>query len=360
MPTAIVTGSGGLIGSEAVTFFAGHGFDVVGLETDMRAEFFGPSASTQPTTERLLADLEGSFRSLAVDIRDREGVNTVFAQHGPRLELVVHAAAQPSHDWAATAPQIDFAVNANGTLNLLEATRRYAPSATFILCSTNKVYGDTPNSLPLETHGARLELPPDHRYHRGIDTSMSIDSSTHSLFGVSKAAADLLVQEYGRYFGMPTVCFRGGCLTGPNHAGARLHGFLSYLMRCTITGEPYTIYGYDGLQVRDNIHSADLVAAFEAFHRTPRAGAIYNIGGGRQCNCSMLEAIAACERIAERKLDRAIVDENRTGDHRWWISDLQPFKRDHPGWDLTHDLESILRQIHDQNVEQWSRVRAPS
>ena len=266
----------------------------------------------------------------------------VFAEHAGELELVIHTAAQPSHDWAASDPQTDFGVNANGTLNLLEATRRHAPGATFMFCSTNKVYGDLPNSLPLVELPQRLELPEDHRYYRGIDTTMSIDQSTHSLFGVSKAAADLLVQEYGRYFDMPTVCFRGGCLTGPNHAGTQLHGFLSYLMRCTMTGEPYTVFGYGGKQVRDNIHAADLVAAFEAFHRAPRAGAVYNIGGGRQSNCSMLEAIELCQEIAGRELDWSLGEENRIGDHRWWISDLEPFKRDYPDWDITHDVRDIL------------------
>jgi CDP-paratose 2-epimerase len=266
---------------------------------------------------------------------------------------VIHAAAQPSHDWAASDPQLDFAVNANGTLNLLEAARAHAPAATFVFCSTNKVYGDLPNVLPLVEEEKRLELPEGHRYHRGIDTTMSIDASTHSLFGVSKTAADLLVQEYGRYFGMPTVCFRGGCLTGPNHAGARLPGFLSYLMRCTMTGEPYTVYGYGGKQVRDNIHAADLVAAFAAFHRAPRSGAVYNIGGGRASNCSMLEAIELCQQIAGRELAWGLDEHNRVGDHRWWISDHEPFKREYPEWDVTRRVPDILREIHDRNAERW-------
>ncbi len=353
MPTAIVTGSGGLIGSESVQHFARAGYDVVGLENDMRARFFGPSASTSHTTERLQRELGGSFRSLSIDIRDATAVERAFAEVAASLELVIHTAAQPSHDWAASDPQTDFAVNANGTLNLLEATRRHAPAATFIFCSTNKVYGDLPNQLPLIELDQRLELPEDHRYHGGIDTSMSIDGSTHSLFGVSKAAADLLVQEYGRYFEMPTVCFRGGCLTGPNHAGAQLHGFLSYLMRCTITGDPYTVFGYSAKQVRDNIHAADLVAAFEAFHRSPRPAAVYNIGGGRTSNCSMLEAIVLCEQIAGRELSWTLSEQNRIGDHRWWISDLGPFRRDHPGWEITYDIEAVLREIHDHNLEQW-------
>jgi CDP-paratose 2-epimerase len=357
VPTVIISGSGGLIGSESVEYFAGAGFEVIGLENDMRARFFGPSASTRHTTDRLLRTLEGSFRSLDVDIRDRDAVNRAFAEQPRSLELVIHTAAQPSHDWAASDPQTDFTINANGTLNLLEATRRYAPSATFIFCSTNKVYGDLPNQLPLIDLDARLELPDDHPYFDGIDTSMSIDDSTHSLFGVSKASADLLVQEYGRYFGMPTVCFRGGCLTGPNHAGAELHGFLSYLMRCTMTGEPYTVYGYGGKQVRDNIHSADLVAAFEAFHRAPRTGVAYNIGGGRQNSCSVLEAIELCEQIAGRELRWTLSDRIRIGDHRWWISDLGPFQRDYPEWQITYDVDEILREIHAHNTELWMAGR---
>jgi CDP-paratose 2-epimerase len=354
MPVAIVTGSGGLIGSESVLHFVPAGFEVIGIENDLRGRLFGEAASTAHTTKRLLSEYGDSFRSIEADIRDADAVMRVFEQARGRIELVIHTAAQPSHDWAARDPQTDFGVNANGTLNLLEATRRHAPAAPFIFCSTNKVYGDTPNRLPLEVQGNRLELPADHRYWGGIDTSMSIDLSTHSLFGVSKVAADLLVQEYGRYFNLPTVCFRASCLTGPNHAGTRLHGFLSYLMRCTITGDHYTVCGYDGLQVRDNIHSADLVDAFDAFRRNPRTAAVYNIGGGRQSSCSMLEAIAACERIAGQELDWSLATENRIADHRWWISDLGPFQRDHPGWEPRFNVDAILQQIYDHNVERWT------
>lgn len=353
MPTAIITGSGGLIGSESVAHFVTAGYEVFGLENDMRSRFFGDSASTSTTTERLIHDYAGSFQSLPIDIRDADAVMRVFADHASDIELVIHTAAQPSHDWAASDPQTDFTVNANGTLSLLQATRAHAPAATFVFCSTNKVYGDRPNSLPLRETDTRLELPADHRYYDGIDTSMSIDRSTHSLFGVSKAAADLLVQEFGHYFDMPTVCFRGGCLTGPNHAGAQLHGFLSYLMRCAVVQAPYTVFGYGGKQVRDNIHSADLVAAFHAFHRSPRRAAVYNIGGGRQSNCSMLEAIEACERITGRPLEWTLSDDNRIGDHRWWISDLSPFQQDFPDWHLTYDVPAILREIHDHNAEAW-------
>jgi CDP-paratose 2-epimerase len=352
VPTAIVTGSGGLIGSQSVSHFVEAGFDVIGLENDMRAQFFGPSASTRPVTERL-RERYTEFRSLELDIRDAGAVGRVFAE-ATDVRLVIHTAAQPSHDWAASDPQTDFGVNANGTLNLLEAARRHAPDATFVFCSTNKVYGDTPNFLPLEEGETRLELPASHRYHAGIDTTMSIDASMHSLFGVSKAAADLLVQEYGRYFDLPTVCFRGGCLTGPNHAGAELHGFLAYLMRCTVTGTAYTVFGYGGKQVRDNIHSADVVSAFQAFHENPRVAAVYNLGGGRDSNCSMLEAIELCQEIAGRELDWTLSDRARMGDHRWWISDLSEFRTDYPGWKLAYDVGSMLKEIYERNVEHWA------
>src|SRR3954452_18532133 len=321
MSTVVVTGSGGLIGSEAVAHFIRAGYDVVGIENDMRARFFGPDASTSRTTRRLVDEFPSAFRSVEIDIRAAEGVLRLSERLGSDLAAVIHTAAQPSHDWAASDPPTDFGVNANGTMNLLEATRKIRPEATFIFTSTNKVYGDTPNRLPLVDVGERLELPEDHRYFGGIDTSMSIDGSMHSLFGVSKAAADLMVQEYGRYFDMPTVCFRGGCLTGPQHAGTQLHGFLSYLMKCTVSGEPYTVFGYDGKQVRDNIHASDCARAFEAFHRAPRVGAVYNLGGGRRSNCSMIEAIGMCERIAGRSLSWESNDDARIGDHRWWISD---------------------------------------
>jgi CDP-paratose 2-epimerase len=350
----VVTGSGGLIGSEAVKRFAEAGYDVIGVENDMRARFFGAQASTRPVSVRLTESYPDAFRWVEMDIRDADGVMRLFAAEAPAIELVVHAAAQPSHDWAASDPHTDFAVNAQGTLNLLEAVRRHAPDAPFAFCSTNKVYGDLPNQLPLEEHELRLDLPADHRYHGGIDTTMSIDASTHSLFGVSKAAADLMVQEYGRYFQIPTVCFRGGCLTGPDHAGAQLHGFLAYLMRCTVTGELYTVLGYGGKQVRDNIHSADFVGAIAEFHRAPRVAAVYNMGGGRDSNCSMLEAIAMCEEIAGRELVWELVDRPRMGDHRWWISDTSGFAADYPGWGLSYDVPAILREIFERNVETWS------
>ena len=357
MPVAIITGSGGLIGSESVRHFARNGYDVVGVENDMRAVFFGPAASTSHTSAALQREFPREFRRQDIDIRDAEALTALFARHSSEISVVVHTAAQPSHDWAASDVQTDFGINANGTLNLLEATRHHAPDAPFIFCSTNKVYGDRPNHLPLVDIGDRLELPPEHEYYSGIDTSMSIDGCLHSLFGVSKAAADLAVQEYGRYFGIPTVCFRGGCLTGPAHAGAKLHGFLSYLMRCTVTGEPYTIFGYDGKQVRDNIHSSDVVAAFWAFASSPRVAAVYNLGGGRASNCSMIEAIASCEEIAGQQLSWALSDDARTGDHRWWISDLGAWQRDYPEWELRYDVDAILREIYEVNADRWADER---
>ena len=360
MPTAIITGSGGLIGSESVAFFVEQGFRVIGLDNDMRSYFFGSDATTKPAVDRLVAKYGEDFVPLDVDIRDAESVMHLFARHAKQIELVVHTAAQPSHDWAASEPQTDFTVNANGTLNLLEATRAHSPDATFVFTSTNKVYGDRPNALPLEDIGSRLELPPDHHWYGGIDLSMPIDTCTHSLFGVSKVAADLLVQEYGRYFDMPTVCFRGGCLTGPQHAGAQLHGFLSYLMRCTVTGEPYTIFGYEGKQVRDNIHASDVVRAFNAVHRAPKRAAVYNLGGGRESSVSVLEAIDLCERISGRELEYKLSDEARIGDHRWWISDLEAFKSDYPEWRMDYGIEQVLQEIHDFNVEHWTSTRVPN
>jgi CDP-paratose 2-epimerase len=352
MATAIITGSGGLIGSEAVRHFAREGFDVIGIDNDMRARFFGASASTRRTSEELTDEFD-NFTNLDVDIRDRDAIDGVFSKYAKSLDLVIHTAAQPSHDWAAREPHTDFGVNALGTLNLLEATRNHRPDATFVFTSTNKVYGDTPNFLPLVETDTRLELPEDHEWYGGIDTTMSIDNCTHSLFGVSKAAADLMVQEYGRYFHMPTVCFRGGCLTGPNHAGAQLHGFLAYLMRSTVAETAYTVFGYDGKQVRDNIHAHDVVTAFAAFHKAPREAAVYNLGGGRFSNCSMLEAIALCEEISGKTLAYTVSDQARIGDHRWWISDLEAFRRDYPAWEPIYDLEATLREIHDRNADRW-------
>lgn len=346
MPLCLVTGSAGLIGSESVRFFANQGYTVVGVDNDMRKYFFGDAASTAWNRARLEEDVKGySHRTL--DIRDETAVNALFAEFATDIRAIIHTAAQPSHDWAAREPKTDFGINALGTLNLLEATRTHAPDATFIFTSTNKVYGDTPNRLPLIEQETRWEVDPAHPFaERGIDETMSIDQSTHSLFGVSKAAADLMVQEYGRYFGLKTGTFRGGCLTGGGHAGTELHGFLSYLMRCCLEGKPYTIYGYQGKQVRDNIHAWDLVNMFWHFHQNPRPGAVYNAGGSRHSHCSMLEAIGTCETIAGKKMQVTYVDENRIGDHIWYVSDVSKFRADYPDWDYRHTLEDIFGEIH--------------
>jgi CDP-paratose 2-epimerase len=343
--TIIVTGSAGLIGSETVRRFANDGARVVGIDNDMRAQFFGPEASTKKTRDDLVKKVK-NYAHHDIDIRDEVAINELFKQHRGAIAAIVHTASQPSHDWAAREPHTDFTVNANGTLNLLEAARKFCPEAPFIFTSTNKVYGDTPNLLPLRELDKRWEIEPGHEYEPGISETMSIDHTRHSLFGASKLAADILVQEYGRYFGMPTVSFRGGCLTGPAHAGAELHGFLSYLVLCTVTGRPYRVFGYKGKQVRDNIHSFDLVEAFAEFIRAPRAGKVYNIGGSRHSNCSMLEAIDLCQEISGRKLEWHYEETNRVGDHIWWISDVRKFQNDYPNWKLRYDLGGILNEIH--------------
>jgi CDP-paratose 2-epimerase len=353
MSVAVITGSAGLIGSEAARHFAGLGLDVVGIDNDLRARFFGAEASTRWQRRRLEKELGGRYRHVCADVRDARRVRRLFRRYGKDVRLVVHAAAQPSHDWAAKAPRTDFSVNALGTLNILEATRRHAAGAVFIFTSTNKVYGDTPNRLPLVEHETRWEIDPTHPYAGGIREDMSIDQALHSVFGASKVAADVMVQEYGRYFGLATGVFRGGCLTGPNHSGAPLHGFLAYLMKCAAQGAPYTVHGYRGKQVRDNIHSADLVRAFDCFFRAPRPGEVYNIGGGRHSNCSVLEAIRLGEEIAGRPLAWSYSEANRTGDHVWWISDVSKFRAHYPEWRLTYDVPRICREIHQANAGRW-------
>jgi CDP-paratose 2-epimerase len=353
MSVAIITGSAGLVGSESTTYFASQGLEIAGIDNDMRAVFFGPDASTSWVRQRLQREVR-SYTHYDVDIRDQTQILRIFEHYGTAISLVLHTAAQPSHDWAARDPMVDFAVNANGTSVLLEATRRFAPEAVFIYTSTNKVYGDLPNQLPLVELNTRWEIDPDHPYVQGIPESMSIDRTMHSLFGASKVAADVLVQEYGHYFGIQTACFRGGCLTGPNHSGTQLHGFLSYLMKCAVTGTPYTIFGYKRKQVRDNIHSADLIRAFDEFFQHPGRADVYNIGGGRFSNCSMLEAIRLCEEITGKKLNWTYVEKNRQGDHIWWISDLSHFKSQYPAWSPRYDVAGILREIYELNRDRWS------
>ena len=353
MGIVLITGSCGLVGSEAARYFAGRGFTVIGIDNNMRREFFGDEASVGWVRRELMKTVPG-YRHEDIDIRDNHHLPRLFRDYGTDIKLIIHTAAQPSHDWAANDPRTDFGINADGTLNLLELTRRHCPQAVFIFTSTNKVYGDRPNTLPLIERETRWELPEDHPFYDGIDESMSIDACKHSLFGVSKLAADVLVQEYGRYFGMQTGAFRGGCLTGPAHSGAQLHGFLSYLMKCCVTGEEYTIFGYKGKQVRDNIHSRDLAAAFDQFYRAPGSGEVYNIGGGRENSCSILEAAALCERIAGKKLRTRYSEQNRSGDHIWYISSNAKFQSHYPSWRQDCTLEKTLQEIHQAGSARWA------
>ena len=356
MSVAIVSGSAGLIGSETCKFLHQQGLDVIGIDNDLRAYFFGADSSTG----WMRKELEGSlkrYRHVPADIRSQDAIEAVFTEVGKNVLLVVHTAAQPSHDWAAREPVTDFTVNANGTLVMLEATRKFCPEAVFIFTSTNKVYGDAPNLLPLIEQPLRWEVDPTHPYAKhGIDESLTIDQSKHSLFGASKVAADVLTQEYGRYFGMKTATFRGGCLTGPAHSGAELHGFLAYLAKCVVTGKPYTIFGYKGKQVRDNIHSFDLVSAFWEVFKVPRPGAVYNMGGSRHANCSMLEAIALCEEMSGKKLEYKLSDDARSGDHIWYVSDVRRFQQDYPTWTYRYDMRTTLREIVDATTER-SKIR---
>ncbi|MFC1680965.1 NAD-dependent epimerase/dehydratase family protein [Pseudomonadota bacterium] len=346
MSMALITGSAGLIGSASVKFSASQGMEVIGIDNDMRARFFGKEASTAGTARYLEKEVK-NYNHCAIDIRDQSQLESVFKKHGSSISLIIHAAAQPSHDWAAREPFTDFSINANGTLNLLEYTRQYCPDAVFVFTSTNKVYGDTPNSLPLVKLPLRWEIDNGHPYFRhGIDESMSIDASKHSLFGASKVAADILVQEYGRYFGIRTVCFRGGCLTGPAHAGTEMHGFLAYLVKCAVNGRPYTVFGYEGKQVRDNIHSDDLVSAFWEFYKSPQpGGAVYNIGGSRFSHCSVMEAIGLTNELYGRELNYSISQHNRDGDHVWWVSDIRKFQNDYPDWQLKYDVTAIISEL---------------
>jgi CDP-paratose 2-epimerase len=355
MSVAVITGSNGLIGSEAAMHFGELGLEIAGIDNNMREVFFGVDGSTAANRTRLETALGQNYVHYDVDVRNRSEIEGIFARYGKAIDLVAHTAAQPSHDWAAREPFTDFDINAVGTLNVLEATRRYAGEAAFIFTSTNKVYGDRPNALPLVELETRWEIEAGHTYWNGIREDMAIDECLHSLFGASKAAADILVQEYGRYFGMATACFRGGTLTGPHHSAAELHGFLAYVMRCLMTGRAYTVYGYKGKQVRDAIHSADLVSAFDEFFRAPRVAEIYNIGGGRFSNASVVEAIRLSEEIAGEALEWSYAEANRIGDHIWWIGDNGRFQAHYPGWRLTYDVRRILEEIFEANRECWRR-----
>jgi CDP-paratose 2-epimerase len=350
MKTVLVTGSSGLIGSEAVEHFDRQGHQVVGVDNNMRRVFFGEPGDTTWNLERL-RKVTRNFSHSDVDIRDRAGLDDLFRKY--RFDLIVHCAAQPSHDKARDIPILDFEVNALGTVNLLEATRLHAPEAVFVFFSTNKVYGDAPNEIPLKELETRWEYARPEDFN-GIDENCRIDRTLHSLFGASKASADLMAQEYGRYFGMKVGVFRGGCLTGPSHSGVELHGFLSYLVKVALTGGTYNVFGYKGKQVRDNIHSHDVVRAIEEFAANPRPGEVYNLGGGRENSVSMLEAIAKIEQMSGKKLNWKYVEENRKGDHICYISNLSKFKSHYPNWSITIGLDEILRQIiadHERRLQ---------
>lgn len=353
MSVVIITGSCGLIGSEAVEFFAQQGLDVIGIDNDMRRYFFGAEASTSWRKQELELRYPQRYEHKNMDIRDFEAIRQIFQHYGRNIRLVIHTAAQPSHDWAAQEPLTDFSINAMGTLHLLEATRLFAPEAVFIFTSTNKVYGDLPNGLPLVEKDTRWEIEPSHPYHQGIPEEMSIDHSLHSVFGASKVAADVMVQEYGRYFGMYTACLRGGCLTGPHHSGAQLHGFLAFLMKCAATGAAYTVFGYRAKQVRDNIHSSDLIEAINHIYQAPRIAEVYNMGGGRHSHCSMLEAIEMCENIVGREMNWQYSDHARKGDHIWYVSSLQKFESHYPSWKQKYDVPTLLQEIYDMNRKRW-------
>jgi CDP-paratose 2-epimerase len=342
---AVITGSSGLVGSESAISFHGKGLEIVGIDNNLRKVFFGDDGSTQWRTDILRATLR-NFTHCPVDIRERDSIESIFKAYGTNITLVVHTASQPSHDWAASDPSTDFNVNANGTLILLEAVRRYSPDAVFIFTSTNKVYGDSPNHLPILEQETRWEVQHSHPYfEHGIDEGMSIDRSQHSFMGVSKAAADLLSQEYAGCFGLRTGVFRAGCLTGGAHSGTEMHGFLSYLVKCAMTGRPYTIYGYEGKQVRDQLHCADLVDAFWNYYQDPKAGAVYNIGGSRHSHSSVLEAINLIEELSGKTLNYTLVNEARRGDHIWWVSDVRKFRQDYPKWTYQYDLKRIVEDI---------------
>lgn len=345
MKVAVITGSGGLIGSQSVEFFASDFDIVVGIDNDMRKIFFGSIASTEWNVD----SLKGKFKNYihkSIDIRSNEDVDKIFREYNKDIKLIIHSAAQPSHDWAASDPITDFTINANGTLVILESFRKYCAEAVFIYCSTNKVYGDQPNNLPIIELDKRWEIDESHRYYAyGIDELMSVDNTKHSLFGVSKLSGDLLTQEYGKYFNLKTGVFRGGCLTGPRHSGAELHGFLSYLIKCVLTGQEYNIYGYKGKQVRDNIHSYDFVNMVSEFYKSPKISGVYNVGGSRFSNCSILEAIEISENISGKKLKYKYHKQNRIGDHIWYVSDVRKFQKDFPAWNYKYDINKIINEI---------------
>ena len=344
MSIVLITGSSGLVGSESVNFFSKKGFDVVGIDNNLRKFFFGIEGSTNDIKNDLLKKNK-RFKNYNTDIRNYNGLEKIYKKYKKNISLIIHCAAQPSHDYGKNFPTLDFNVNAAGTLNLLELTKKYCPGAPFIFMSTNKVYGDNPNRLKIIEKQKRWELKRSDNYFRGIDEKFSIDSCTHSFFGVSKTYADLIVQEYGKNVGLKTVCFRGGCLTGPNHSGAKLHGFLSYLVKISIAKKKYSLIGYKGKQVRDNLHSHDLVNSFWEFFKKPTKGEVYNMGGGRYSNCSIIEALDLVEEIADISIKRNILKMPRVGDHIWYISNLTKFKKHYPNWKQKYNTRKIIEEL---------------
>ena len=347
MSLAIITGSTGLVGSEAVNFFHDKGFDIIGIDNNLRKLFFGKNGSTVWLKSQLIKRNK-NFKNYNLDIRNFNGLENIFKKYSKKISVIIHCAAQPSHDYGKNHPFLDFNVNATGTLNLLELTKKYSPNAPFIFMSTNKVYGDNPNKLNIIEKKTRWELKLNDPNFYGIDEKFSIDNSTHSFFGVSKTYADLIVQEYGKNIGLKTVCFRGGCITGPNHSGAKLHGFLSYLVKTSIVNKKYNLIGYKGKQVRDNLHSQDLVNCFWEFYKKPRNGEIYNMGGGRYSNCSIVEALNLVETICNIEIKRQITKLPRVGDHIWYISNLKKFKKHYPKWRQIYNTKKIIEELIDR------------
>ena len=348
MSVVIITGSSGLVGSESVEFFCKKGFDVVGIDNNLRNHFFGKDGSTIWVKKKLL-NKHKNFKSNNIDIRNFNSVEKIFKKYKKNISLIIHCAAQPSHDYGKKFPILDFNVNATGTLNLLELTKRYCPDSPFIFMSTNKVYGDNPNKLKIIEKSKRWELKEKDTFFKGIDEKFSIDNCTHSFFGVSKTYADLIVQEYGKNIGLKTVSFRGGCITGPNHSGAKLHGFLSYLVKSSLTKKSYTLIGYKGKQVRDNLHSFDLVNCFWEFYKKPKYGEVYNMGGGRYSNCSVLEALDIVEKLKNINIKKKIIKENRVGDHIWYVSNTKKFKKDYPNWKQKYNTKKIIEELIENN-----------
>jgi len=351
----LITGSTGLIGSATSFFYLNKKKRVIGIDNNLRKYFFGIKGSNK--WKELALKQDKNYNHFSIDIRNKKKIFDIFKKYGKKIKSIIHTAAQPSHDWAAKEPFTDFEINANGTLNLLEAFRLFCPEATFIFTSTNKVYGDRPNYLPLKERKLRFEIDKKHLfYKRGIDESMSLDQTTHSIFGSSKVSADILVQEYGRYFNLKTATYRGGCLTGENHSGAELHGFLSFLVKAVLNKQPYSIFGYKGKQVRDNIHSQDVVSAFDEFIKKPKlGGCVYNLGGGRNNSCSILEAINLIENISEVKSKYKVLKQNRIGDHIWWITDNSKLKKDYPNWKIKYSLQNSLEQMIEFEYNQKNK-----